>query len=101
MRMRLKPAAARVLEPFAVFGIIVGVTAKLIIPILESSIGISVVVGSALFRAGWLIGALCGLLYVGVLLRHLWQSSTGEKFLYMLLLLIFAALTLFTPIMGP
>ena len=97
--MKLKPAAIRILEPFAVFGIIVGITAKIVIPILRSSSDLSLSASTILLQAGWLIGALCGFLYVVGVLRHLWQSSTSGKILFLLLLFIFAALALATPIM--
>jgi hypothetical protein len=91
MSLNIKPSRNRILEPFAVFGIVLGV-ASVAIRVYRAMHPLDPQALHTLFSVILLTAAVAGLAYSLVVLRSRLTTSWGDRALYFLVPCVFLAI---------
>ena len=92
MSFKIGKDKVRILEPFAIFCIIVGIGINIIVPLVTTSARISSGAKVEATKAIWFVAATSALIYSLVLLRYLFTKSILDRLLYFIMAAIFAIL---------
>jgi hypothetical protein len=94
--MKIQKNSVRVLEPFAVFCIIIGLGIGIFVPIVTAFWKVNDETKAIIVKLIWLVAALCSLAYSLIVLRYLICQSVLDRLLYFFMAMIFAVLTILT-----
>jgi FtsH-binding integral membrane protein len=96
MSFNLRKGKVRILEPFALFAIVVGVGINIVVPLVVTSAETNSAAKAETTRVIWFFAAVCGLTYALVLLRYLFKNGALDRLLYFIMVAIFVLLAAFT-----
>jgi predicted membrane protein len=94
--MKIKKDSVRILEPYAVFFIIVGLGIGIFVPVITTFWKVSDETKAMMVKLIWLVAAFCGLAYSLIVLRYLIRQSVLNRLLYFIMVIIFVTLTVIT-----
>jgi hypothetical protein len=99
--MKIQKSAVRSLEPFAIFCIIAGIGINIVVPLIDAFGKINSETRATLIKTIWFCAAFCGLVYSLIALRYLISSGILDRFLYILVAIIFVILFITLPVYFP
>jgi hypothetical protein len=89
MNFKIEKDRVRILEPFAIFGIIVGVGINIIVPLIAASAKISSDAKAETTKIIWLVASVLALAYSLIVLKYLFKKGALDRLLYLIMATIF------------
>jgi hypothetical protein len=96
MSINIKKGKIRILEPFAIFAIIVGIGINIVVPLVVASVKITSAAMAETTKIIWFFAAICSLTYALIFLRYLFRNESLDRLLYLIIVSIFTALIVLT-----